>query len=55
MHTPSKITGASCSYCLVTPKYEKALEIISASEEYGVTVKGLYKKTGDDKYEEVKF
>ena len=55
MHTPSKITGASCSYCLVTPKYEKALEIIGASEEYGVTVKGLYRKIGEDKYEEVKF
>ncbi len=55
MHTPSKITGASCSYCLVTPNYQKAMEIIGASEEYGVAVKGLYRKTGEDKYEEVKF
>lgn len=55
MHTPSKISGASCSYCLSTETFEKAMEIIKASEEYGVTVKGLYKKTGEDKYEEVNF
>lgn len=55
MHTPSKISGASCSYCLVVEKYEKALEIINASAEYGVDIKGLYRKTGEDKYEEVKF
>ena len=55
MHTPSKISQASCSYCLVTPKYEKAMEIINASTEYGVDIKGLYRKIGEDKYEEVKF
>ena len=55
LHTPSKISGASCSYCLTVNSYEKALEIINASEEYGVKIKGLYKKTDEDSYEEVKY
>lgn len=55
MHTPSSISGASCSYCLKVGSLEKALEIIKASEEYGVAVKGLYKKTGEDGYEEIIF
>lgn len=53
MHTPSGISGASCSYCLKVNNFEKALEIIKASEEYGVTVKGLYRNTGEDGYEEI--
>lgn len=55
MHTPSNISGASCSYCLKVGSYEKAMEIIKASEEYGVTIRGLYKKTVDDSYEEVTY
>ena len=55
MHTPSKISGASCSYCLQVNSHEKAMEIIKASEDYGVKIKGLYKKTGDDSYEEVTY
>lgn len=55
MHTPSSISGASCSYCLKVSSFEKATEIIKASEEYGVTVKGLYKKTGEESYEEVNY
>ena len=42
MHTPSEISGGGCSYCLEVESYEKALEILKASEEYGVNVKGLY-------------
>lgn len=53
LHTPSTISGASCSYCLKVGNYEKALEIINASEEYGVKIKGLYKKTGEDSYREI--
>lgn len=55
MHTPSDISGASCSYCLMVGNLEKAKEIIKASEEYGVNVKGLYKKTSDNNFEEIKF
>ncbi len=53
LHTPSKISGASCSYCLKVNSYEKAVEIINASEEYGVKIKGLYKKTDDDSFIEI--
>ncbi len=53
MHTPSKISGASCSYCLEVDSFEKAVEIIEASAEYGVNIKGLYKKTDENIYEEV--
>lgn len=55
LHTPSKISGASCSYCLQVNSFEKAMEIIKASEEYGVKVKGLYKKTGEEDYEKVDY
>lgn len=44
MHTPSEISGGGCSYCLEVETYEKALEILKASEEYGVKVNGLYEK-----------
>ncbi len=44
MHTPSEISGGGCSYCLVTESYEKVLEILKASEEYGVKVKGVFQK-----------
>ena len=54
-HTPSEISGANCSYCLEVDSYEKALEIIDASEEYGVTVRGLYKKTDSGSYEKIKY
>ena len=54
MHTPSDISGASCSYCLKVASFEKAMEIIKASAEYGVTVKGLYKKTDETDFEEIK-
>lgn len=50
MHTPSEISGANCSYCLEVNSYDKALEIIKASEEYGVNVLGLYEKTDDNSY-----
>lgn len=53
MHTPSNISGANCSYCLRVESYEKAVEIIEASAEYGVTVKGLYKKTEGNSYVEI--
>ena len=52
MHTPSSISGASCSYCLRVGSLEKAVEIIEASKEYGVAVKGLYKKISENSYEE---
>ena len=55
MHTPSKISGGGCSYCLRVSNYEKALEIISASEEYGVKIKGLYKQTDDENYRKIDF
>jgi len=55
IHTPSKISGASCSYSLKVNSYEKAVEIITASEEYGVKIKGLYKKTSDNDFEEVSY
>ena len=55
MHTPSKISGASCSYCLEVSNYEKAMEIIRASEGYGVTVRGLYQKTNDGAYKEINY
>ncbi len=55
MHTPSKISGASCSYCLKVGSLKKALEIINASEEYGVKIRGLYKETEDNMYEEVNY
>lgn len=55
IHTPSKISGASCSYSLKVNNYEKAVEIIKSSEEYGVKIKGLYKKTGNDNFEEIAY
>lgn len=55
LHTPSEISGASCSYCLKVNSFEKAIEIIKASEEYGVRIKGLYKKTDEEKFEEVDY
>lgn len=55
MHTPSAISGASCSYCLKVGTLEKAMEIINASAEYGVTVKGLYRQKDNDNYEEINY
>ncbi len=55
LHTPSKISGASCSYCLEISSLEKAIEIINASEEYGVKIKGLYKKTDAGNFEEIDY
>lgn len=55
IHTPSKISGASCSYSLKVNTYEKAVEIIKSSEEYGVKIKGLYKKTDNDNFEEITY
>ncbi len=55
IHTPSKISGASCSYSLKVNTYEKAVEIIKSSEEYGVKIKGLYKKTDNENFEEITY
>ena len=55
IHTPSKISGASCSYSLKVKSYEKALEIIKASEEYGVAIRGLYKETTENEFEEITY
>ena len=44
MHTPSEISGGGCSYCIEVSTPEKALEIVKGSEEYGVTVMGIYEK-----------
>lgn len=55
IHTPSKISGASCSYSLKVNSLEKAMEIVNASEEYGVKIKGLYKKTNNDNFEEIAY
>ncbi|MEE1042464.1 MAG: putative Se/S carrier-like protein [Clostridia bacterium] len=54
-HTPSKISGASCSYSLKVNSYEKALEIIKASTEYGVTIRGLYKETKENEFEKITY
>ncbi len=55
MHTPSKISGAGCSYCLKVKSLEKAMEIIEASGEYGVKIRGLYKETEENNFEEIDY
>lgn len=55
MHTPAGISEAGCSYSIRVRSLEKATEIIKASEEYGVTVKGLYKQMDKDSFEKLDF
>ncbi len=54
-HTPSKISETGCSYSITVESLAKALEIIRASKEYGVKVRGFYRKTAKDVFEPIKF
>ena len=40
---------------LAQDKLDKALEIIKASTEYGVTIRGLYKETDENEFEEITY
>lgn len=55
LHTPSAISGGGCSYSISVKTASKALEIIRASEEYGVKIKGLYKQTDSENFEKLKY
>ena len=55
LHTPSGISKGGCSYSIAVKTASKALEIIKASEEYGVKVKGLFKQTDSEEFEELKY
>lgn len=55
LHTPAKISGGSCSYCLTVKNEAKAREIVKVSQDYGIKIKGIYKETEKDQYTEVLF
>lgn len=53
-HTPSEISSAGCSYSVTVSNLQKALEIIRVSKEYGVKIKGFYRKTKNNAFEPIK-
>ncbi len=55
MHTPAKISTAGCSYSIRVDNFQKATEIINASKEYGVKIKGFYKQNSDSEFEKMDY
>ena len=55
LHTPAGISVGGCSYSIVVKTASKALEVIKASEEYGVKVKGLYKQIDSENFEQLNY
>lgn len=55
VHTPAKISGTGCSYSIKVKSLAKALEIIDASEEYGVKIKGFFKQIDENSFEQLQY